>query len=62
MSEGNCIHNMSINSGNSGGAILAEDGSVIGVVTSKLAGIGIEGIGFGPPASLIFSELKLKYK
>ena len=53
---------MSINSGNSGGAIITEDGVVIGVVTSKLAGIGIEGIGFGTPSALIFSELKLKYK
>lgn len=53
---------MSINAGNSGGAMMTEDGLVRGVVTSRLVGFGVEGIGFGIPSYLIFKELKIKYK
>jgi S1-C subfamily serine protease len=53
---------MSINSGNSGGAILTTEGLVTGVVTARLVGIGVEGIGFGIPSHLIFNELNVKYK
>jgi len=53
---------MSINGGNSGGAILTEDGLVIGIVTAKMVGIGIEGIGFGIPSHLIFKDLGVKYR
>lgn len=38
-----------INSGNSGGALINSDGKVIGINTLKLAGSGIEGIGFAIP-------------
>lgn len=40
-----------INSGNSGGALVNSNGEVIGVNTLKLAGTGIEGIGFAIPIS-----------
>ena len=53
---------VSINSGNSGGPLIGKDGVVIGVVTSKLSGIGTEGIGFAVSSAEIFGKLKLQYK
>lgn len=56
-----------INSGNSGGALVNANGEVIGINTLKLAGNGIEGIGFAIPISsttsivdqlIEFSEVK----
>lgn len=38
-----------INSGNSGGALVNSEGQVIGINTLKLAGTGIEGVGFAIP-------------
>lgn len=40
-----------INSGNSGGALVNSTGEVVGINTLKLAGSGIEGIGFAIPIS-----------
>ena len=39
----------SINSGNSGGALVNSKGQVIGVNTLKLSGTGVEGVGFAIP-------------
>ena len=50
-----------INQGNSGGALVNSNGEVIGINTLKLAGTGIEGLGFAIPinSSLsIIQELK----
>ena len=52
----------SINGGNSGGAIVDTKGIVLGVVSSKLMGIGIEGVAFGVPAYEIFEKLKIEIK
>ena len=51
--EGTVYHVMqtdcAINSGNSGGALVNSKGQVIGINTLKLAGTGIEGVGFAIP-------------
>lgn len=52
---------VTINSGNSGGPLLNEEGGVIGMVTMKLVGKGIEGIGFCVPTNTIIEALNLKY-
>lgn len=49
----------SINSGNSGGPIINAQGEVIGVVSTKLWGFGIEGVAFGIPAYEIADRLKV---
>lgn len=50
----------SINSGNSGGVITDKDGNVVGVVSSKLKGFGIEGVAFCIPTQEVLEALKLK--
>lgn len=47
-----------INPGNSGGPLFNGRGEVIGVTNMKLAGVGLEGVGFAIPVSLV--ELFLK--
>lgn len=47
-----------INPGNSGGPLFNGRGEVVGVTNMKLAGVGLEGVGFAIPASLL--ELFLK--
>lgn len=49
-----------INSGNSGGALIDTQGHLYGVVTSKLAGFGIEGVGFAISTKYIFQLLNQK--
>lgn len=41
-----------ISPGNSGGPLLDRDGRVVGVISSKLAGPGVESVGFAIPASV----------
>lgn len=52
---------VTINSGNSGGPLLNENGGVIGMVTMKLVGKGIEGIGFCVPTNTIVEVLNITY-
>ena len=47
-----------INPGNSGGPLFNGRGEIVGVTNMKLAGVGLEGVGFAIPASLL--ELFLK--
>ena len=47
-----------INPGNSGGPLFNGRGEVVGVTNMKLAGVGLEGVGFAIPSSLL--ELFLK--
>jgi len=53
---------MSVNSGNSGGPLFTEDGTLHGVVTSKLMGYGVEGVSFALPSYLISKYLSLEVK
>ncbi|WP_162342907.1 S1C family serine protease [Cyclobacterium salsum] len=50
----------SINGGNSGGALVDKNGTVLGVVSAKLTGPGIEGVAFGIPSYEIFDRLKIQ--
>ncbi len=51
-----------INPGNSGGPLVSKDGTVLGIITSKLMGFGTEGVGFAIMSPEILSKLKLKYQ
>lgn len=52
-----------INGGNSGGALLNMNGEVVGINSSKISGLGVEGMGYAIPiasAQPIISELMTK--
>ena len=52
---------VSINGGNSGGALVSRTGQLLGIVNAKLVGRGIEGIGFAIPAEQVTEALQLKF-
>jgi S1-C subfamily serine protease len=52
---------MSINGGNSGGALYDEAGKLHGIIVSKLVGRNTEGVGFAIPSYMIEDYLKLKF-
>jgi serine protease Do len=52
---------VSINHGNSGGPLINKEGTILGVVTSKLIGVGTEGVGFAINATEVFDKLKIEY-
>jgi len=52
----------SLNPGSSGGPVLDGTGHVIGVVSSKFFGVGIEGVGFAVPVDVIRAELRLEHE
>lgn len=53
---------VSLNSGNSGGALLNADGEVIGIVVSKIIGNNIEGLGFAIPIKDAIDDLNIKFE
>lgn len=53
---------VSINKGNSGGPLVDNNGKLIGVVNSKLSGVGTEGISFVIPLDIVLKALKISYK
>jgi len=50
----------SVNPGNSGGALVNKKGELIGIVNSKILGLGVEGLAFAIPAENIKKFLYLK--
>jgi len=52
----------SVNQGNSGGSLINKDGKLIGVVKSKMIGIGVEGISFALHADEIIKNLSLVFE
>ena len=46
-----------VNRGNSGGPLINRDGDVIGIVTAKQIGSGIEGMGYALPSNNVFDVL-----
>ena len=53
---------VSISPGNSGGALINEQGTLLGIVNEKVLGMGVEGIGFAIPTYLLPCALKLEFK
>lgn len=51
-----------LNKGNSGGALVNEKGIAMGIVSLKLMGKGVEGIGFALATKDVMDKLGLKYK
>lgn len=47
-----------INRGNSGGGLFNESGQLIGIVTQKLSGSTVEGLGFAIPSNIVVSITK----
>ena len=52
---------VSVNPGNSGGPLLSAEGKLVGVVSAKVFGRGIEGLGFGIAIGDVMKELKIGY-
>jgi S1-C subfamily serine protease len=52
----------SLNPGNSGGPLVDNGARVLGIVSFKVAGQGIEGIGFGVPADVVEERLGLTWQ
>lgn len=53
---------MNINSGNSGGPMFNTTANLVGVVSAKLFGFGVEGVAFGVPAYKIAEYLNIDFK
>ena len=53
---------VSVNGGNSGGALVNKDGLLVGIVNAKLVGVGVEGVSFAIPVEYIEKALKIEWK
>lgn len=53
---------VSISPGNSGGALVLQDGTLIGIVNEKVLGMGVEGIGFAIPAHTMSQALWIDFE
>jgi S1-C subfamily serine protease len=51
----------SLNAGNSGGPLVSSQGEVLGVVSWKIAGLGVEGLSFGIPVESVVELLGLEW-
>ena len=51
-----------VNGGNSGGALINEKGELVGIVSAKYMGYGIEGIGFAVPIEKLSDDLHVQVK
>lgn len=52
----------SINRGNSGGALINKEGKLYGIITAKMIGDGIEGVGFVIPYTKLEEALSIKFE
>ena len=52
---------VSISPGNSGGALINSEGTLIGVVNEKVLGLGVEGIGFAIPSYVMEEALMIQF-
>jgi len=52
----------SVNFGNSGGPLVSKNGLLIGIITTKLIGVGVEGVAFAIPVEQVFETLNLEYE
>lgn len=52
---------VSISPGNSGGALINHEGTLLGIVNEKVLGLGVEGIGFAIPTFLLPQALKVEF-
>lgn len=52
---------VSVNPGNSGGPLLLPNGKLVGVVNSKISGLGIEGVGFSISVDDVLKLLNITY-
>jgi serine protease Do len=53
---------VSLNPGNSGGALINKNGNVVGIVVAKIKGNNTEGLGFAIPIQDALSALNISFK
>lgn len=53
---------VALNPGNSGGPLLSSDGTVVGIVSWKIAAPGFEGLAFGVPVQALTDRLRISWE